>query len=500
MNWLDKAVAWVNPEAGKKRVQSRLALQMMDKSLRKYEAAASGRRTEGWVTTGASTNQDIINALPKLRERARELVKNNPYGKNGIRRIANNVVGTGILPTPIGLPEAEAEKIKQAWKLWGEKTACDFDERLNFYGLQKLVMRTVAKCGECIIRRVRTKYVKGKIPLELQVLEPDFLDSTKNEINLANGGYIMSGIEYNGKGKRVAYWLYKRHPKEFFADLTSDRVDVKDIIHVYELEDPGQVRGVPFAAPSMLRMYDFDDYEDAQLMRQKIAACFSVFITENDNLDPVSGEYEPLERVEPGIIEHLPPGKTVSFAAPPAAEGYDAYSRQVLQGIAAGMGVSYEALTGDLSNVNFSSGRMGWIEFQRNVDDWQWVMLIPTFCDKAWEWFVEAAALAGYAKPGATIEVSWTAPRREMIDPSKEVKALSELVRNGFSSWHSAVKSLGENPDEVMAQLTKDAQAFDKAGLKPACDPRYDTNRVAETPDDNDGEKDGEKEAEKAGK
>lgn len=480
MNWLDKAVAWINPEAGKKRVQSRLALQMLDKSLRRYEAAASGRRTDGWVTTGASTNQDIVNALPRLRERARDLAKNNPYGKNGIRRIANNTVGTGILPTPAGLSEQDTEKIKQAWKLWGEKTACDFDERLNFYGLQKLVMRTVAKCGECIIRRVRTRYEKGKIPLELQVLEPDFLDSTKNEASLKNGGYIISGIEYNSQGKRVAYWLYKRHPKEFFADLVSDRVTVQDIIHVYEQEDPGQVRGVPFATPSMLRMHDFDDYEDAQLMRQKIAACFSVFITENDNLNPSSGEgeYEPLERVEPGIIEHLPPGKTVSFAAPPPAEGYDAYSRQVLQGIAAGMGVSYEALTGDLSHVNFSSGRMGWIEFQRNIDDWQWLMLIPTFCDRAWEWFVEAATLAGYAKAGVPVEVSWTAPRREMIDPYKEVKALSELVRNGFSSWHDAVKSLGDNPDEVMKQLIKDAQAFEGAGLQPVCDPRFDTNRT----------------------
>jgi lambda family phage portal protein len=226
----------------------------------------------------------------------------------------------------------------------------------------------------------------------------------------------------------------------------------------------------------------------AQLMRQKIAACFSVFITENDNLNPMpdGGEYEPLERVEPGIIEHLPPGKTVSFAAPPPAEGYDAYSKQVLQGIAAGMGVSYEALTGDLSNVNFSSGRMGWIEFQRNIDDWQWMMLIPTFCDKAWEWFVEAAALAGYAKTGVMIEVNWTAPRREMIDPSKEVKALSELVRNGFSSWHSAVKSLGENPDEILKQLINDAKAFDKAELKPACDPRYDTNRVTGGPEEKD--------------
>jgi len=41
-------------------------------------------------------------------------------------------------------------------------------------------------------------------------------------------------------------------------------------------------------------------------------------------------------------------------------------------------------------------------------------------------------------------------------------------------------------------QLISDAAAFDKAGIKPACDPRYDTYRTTQHLE-NDKEKDGNK-------
>lgn len=478
MNVVDKIVSFFSPDAGRRRMAGRMALRAMNNSLRKFDAASGGRRTDGWTTVNTSTNIDLVTSLPRLRARSKDLVRNNGYARNGIGRIANNTVGTGIIPTPKNVSDSVNKKITTAWEIWGERLDCDFDGKLNFYGLQKMVMRTVAKSGECIVRRVRTKYKPGVIPLQLQVLEPDFIDSSKNTQPIGGkGAYSVNGIEYDSDGKIKGYWLFSRHPMEWVAE--SKLVPAEDVIHVFDLEDPGQNRGIPFLTSSMLRMRDFDEYEDAQLLRQKIAACFSVFISENASLSPLNIEKptDQLERVEPGIIEHLPPGKTVQFASPPPAEGYDKYSQQVLRAISAGIGVSYEALTNDLSNVNFSSGRMGWIEFQRNIEHWQWLMLIPVFCDKAWNWFVEAAALAGYVKPGTVIAANWTAPRREMIDPVKETQALSEQVRNGFVSWWDAVKSLGENPADMLAQLIKDAAAFDAAGLKPVCDPRFDTNR-----------------------
>lgn len=234
----------------------------------------------------------------------------------------------------------------------------------------------------------------------------------------------------------------------------------------------------------MLRLRDFDEYEDAQLIRQKIAACFSVFITSAE--DPAPGDKNnasdiPLEKVEPGIIEHLPPGKEVSFGNPPAVEGYDVYSNKMLQGVAAGFDLTYEALTNDLSNVNFSSGRMGWIEFGRQVAEWQNEVIVGLLCEGVWKWFVDTLKIAGLYNADE-VSVEWTVPRREMIDPTKETKGLSELVRNGFESKQNVIRQLGGDPEVVMSQIVEDNAAADEAGLKLVSDARHDKPAPTEPP------------------
>jgi lambda family phage portal protein len=284
---------------------------------------------------------------------------------------------------------------------------------------------------------------------------------------------IIHGIEFDSDGKRLGYWLFKHHPgANRRGSLTSEFFKDEDVCHIYFVERPGQVRGVPWMVASMLRMKDFDEYEDAELVRQKIAACFSVFVQDSnpESFSPGSVESDLASRVEPGIIEVLPPGKTVSFASPPVTNGYESYSRKILQGIAVGNGITYETMTGDLSNVNFSSGRMGWLEFHRNITDWQNNMLIPQLCDKVWEWFVTAGAIVGKVKEGT--DASWTPPRREMIDPSKETDAMSKQVRNGFISYSEAVRQLGYDPDDTIEEITSDFAKFDTNGLIMDSDPR----------------------------
>jgi capsid protein len=139
-----------------------------------------------------------------------------------------------------------------------------------------------------------------------------------------------------------------------------------------------------------------------------------------------------------------------------------------LRAIASSYGVTYEVLTGDLSNVNFSSGRMGWIEMQRQISDWQENVLIPA-CDKMWKWFCDGANLKGEISENY-IPVSWTPPRREMIDPVKEIKGMSEEVRNGFTSWSDAVTSRGWDANELINELAREAKLFDDFKLMLACD------------------------------
>ncbi len=467
MNWIDNVIGYINPKIGLIRARNRAALE----AVRKYDAAATGRRTSGWHATGTSANAETAESLIKLRDRARELVRNNPYAKNAIDVIVTNTIGTGIVPRP----REKADILLQKWHKWASTKICDYDSQHTFYGIQALAMRTIAESGEVLIRKRIVNDTTN--PLRLQVLEPDFIDSQQNFPELEGGGYTIQGVEFDKNGKRVAYWLWSRHPGDSTTtSLKSSRVEASDILHIYNIERAGQVRGVPFGASAMLRLRDFDDYEDAQLMRQKIAACFSVFIQDasSDAIGGSSNDDNLPERVEPGIIEKLPAGKTVAFASPPAAEGYGEYTRKVLQAIAIGYGVTYEALTSDLSNVNFSSGRMGWLEFHRRIVHWQNNIIIPRLCDEVWSWFLTSFKITN----GATdsILVDWTPPRREMIDPEKETKAIILAIRAGLISWQEAVREQGYDPDTILSQIQNDNAKFDEKKIILDIDPRVEAN------------------------
>lgn len=470
MELIDKFFLAINPAWAVSRKQNQLHYEMLSKhektsGKRAYEAAAHGPRTEGWFAPDASSTQTVGQALSTLRARSRSLVENNPWASKAVDVLVNNVVGKGIRPM------VKNKRLQQRWNAWAESTACDYDGFHTFYGLQQLVMRTVAATGEaiCIIN-----YVNGQPAI--QVLEGDYLDMSKSSFNInGQGGYTVNGVEFDGSGRKIAYWIHTTNP--FIYKGTSVRVPAERVIHIFHKLRPGQVRGVPFGAPVMLRLRDFDDYEDAQLLRQKVAACHSVFIT-NTNGDSVLGddkdseEYDDIpSRVRPGMILRMAPGQEVQFANPPGAEGYESYSKNQLRAIAAGYGISYEQLTGDLSNVNFSSGRMGWIEVQKNTCTLQDTMMIPMFCAKVWAIFNEFASLK-YATQ-YTDFIKWTPARREMLDPAKELSAMADAIRSGLMTYDEAILGLGGDPDTYLEAIAEFNKKLDEKGLKLQSDPRY---------------------------
>lgn len=471
MNFIDKTIALISPSAGLRRLQKKTALEVIAKGgKRGYEAARNDRRTAGWriLNDGELAPLQEIDIVKK---RSRDLYRNNPYAYKAHNSIADNTTGTGILPA------INDDRLKKVWRDWAGSVNADFDQNLTFYGIQNLCMRTMSVHGSVLVLRIKTK--DKTLPLELKVITSKFLDVSKDTDKTKAGGFIKGGIEFDKSGKRKGYWIYPQDPD---LNFTTESVFWKsdDVIHLFQVEEPGQVQGVPFGAASIMSLRDYDDYADAQLMRQKIAACFSVFITKTDG-ELIDGEAEErLEKVEPGIIEHLEPGKQVSFASPPAAEGYGEYSRNVLSSIASGFGVSYESMTGDLSNVNFSSGRMGWLEYQRRISNWQEFIIIPKLCGKVWIWFVEAGVLAGTIPGNAPQSIEWTAPGRQMIDPAKEIKGLTDQVRAGLMSWQEAVRKLGYSPEEILEEMKISAKLFDEAGLMPVVDPRFDKTSVAQ--------------------
>jgi lambda family phage portal protein len=469
--------AWFTGPAKPVAVEDRKALAHEQSIQARYEGASVGRRYDGWNTvTSGSANAEVYAGIARLRDRSRDLVRNNWAAARAVSVIANNVVGAGIIPSSTS-PGIEAALIA-----WADTTLCDADGLLNLYGLQSAIMRTVVESGECLVLRERRTTSEG-LPLlfQLRVLEGDYID-TLVDGPMPNGNRAIQGVEFDQRGRRVAYHLFESHPgDQLWTGLRSGtrRVPASEVVHVYRPDRPGQVRGVPWLSPVILKLRDFDEYEDAQLLRQKIAACYTAFVRRPDVGVPVDAGALG-ERVEPGMIELLAPGEDVTFGQPPGVDGYADYSRITLREIASGIGLTYEALTGDLSQVNFSSARMGWLEFQRSIDHWREHILRPMFLDRVASWIVDSAELQGFG--AATDVIRWTAPRREMINPVDEIKAAQDAIRAGLTSRAEEIRKLGRDPLDVYREIQEDNAEADRLGLVLDTDPRRDSARINKEP------------------
>jgi lambda family phage portal protein len=416
-----------------------------------------------------------------LRDLARDLGRNNGWTVNGVDIICNNTVNSGITPSPVpGTGVRRAKAAQEAWDSWATNPAeCDVEGRETFYALQYQVMRTVVVSGECLIMR-RWTPGQGALGMRIQVLEPDYIDHYRDGIVTKDAsGKIVSqtvqGVEFDGDGRRQAYWIYKEHPGAMrqVQGYTSERVSADDVIHVLMADRPGQARGVTWLAPVIVALETLAEYEDATLMKAKVSACFSIFVTDDMGTSSPIGEVnsaDTVETLEPGMVHYLRQGQKVDFASPPGENGYDAFTKAQLRRVAAGLGVTYEDLTGDFGNSSFSAMRLSRLRHWQKIYGYQWHMLIPQFCDRVWQWVQQAAIIANLLD--APCAAQWSTVPMPLIEPDKEGKAYSLLVRNGVKTLPEVVREQGKNWDQHLAEIKASNDALDAAGIWLDSDPR----------------------------
>ncbi len=473
---LSRILAAVAPSYAASRAEARVRFEKAEtqraslRSVRnQYDGATHSRRSQGWRRTGRDANAELAGAAQILAQTARDMVRNNPYAERAVSAIASDLVGTGITFEVLRNGEPDVGLTALA-KEHFETTVCDADGRSNLYGLQLLAARTVVESGS-VLARNRPRFARDglPVPFQIQLLEPDHLDANRNGV--FTGGTYLSGIQFDQLGNRQSYWLFPEHPGAMnVRSLQPTPIPARDVLHVFRQDRPGQHHGASWFAPVILAMREFADYQDAQLLRQKIAASWAVF---RIGMEGDDGDYDPeADRssfVEPGAIEDLPMGADIKFANPPGVEGYVDFTKISVRTFATGMNLPYDVF-GDLEAVNFSSGRIGRIAYNRQLDSWTWNMLIPQFCEPAGQWFLRAAQLKGVDVAGCTLK--WTPPRREMLDLATEGPAIRDLVRAGLMDPETAIRERGENPDTVLAAWERWAKKVDKAGLVFDIDPR----------------------------
>jgi lambda family phage portal protein len=350
---------------------------------RQHRTLNYGQRSVG-IGVNAVTQAD----LATLRARSRGADRNSGTFRKAKHAMVNALVGKGIKPqSATGNPELDAA-VDALWSRF--VPVADADDRGDAYWLQRQAVGAWVVSGEVFLRRRSRSMSDGiPIPVEIQALESDMLpltDITPNGGILRDGDVVNQGVVFNAKGKRKWYLMYRNHPSDLIDNFTTFsstevvRIPARDISHVYDADRPGQVRGLPWGACVLEDMVALDEYLYNEAVRQESQSNIAAFITGadpelNQGLGAVEQDAETLEYIDtltPGMVRHLAHGETINFAVPQVSQGLSEYAKQVLHKIAAGWGLSYAQLTGDLTSVNFSSGRMGHLdaaEMQGNSAD-----------------------------------------------------------------------------------------------------------------------------------
>ncbi len=477
MNLLDSLIAAISPATGLARARARAAMGMV----RAYDGAGRGRRMAGWKTSTAGPVSEVRAARVLLRDRSRDLVRNNPWGRRAVTLHVSSLVGTGIRPRPTGTDPRLNKKIAALWDAWAAD--CDHNGRLDFYGLQALAARTDAESGEALMMMIAEgRDSKRAVPLKLQILEPDWL-ADFTQVPLLYTDAEAEGILFNNDGTRRGYKLWNRNINENYAwsvAATGTReVSAADMVHLYQLDRPGQLRGIPRLASVMKPLRDLDDYHDAALMLAKIQSILGVFIEQPGGPGdsplgtPGTDDAGLIETVSPGMIAYMRPGEKASFLAPAMNAPFSDYTRTFLHMIAAGFGLTYHQLTGDLRDANYSSLRAGSLEFRRLIEQQQYLQFIPTFCVPIWKRFISAAILAGQLPDrAADVPVMWTPPRFDLVDPGKDTAAIIAAVRAGLMTMPEAISEMGYDPVTQVEQIAAFYALVDKHGVVLDTDPR----------------------------
>lgn len=450
-----------------------------------YDSADRGPTMRDWRTSPSSADAEDFASRALLRDRARDAERNLWMAERGLTILETKIVGRGCYSrSATGDPALDA-KVNELFDEFAANSSVP--DRQNWYGQQQLLARSWQRDGEVLARpRFRRKSDGLRVPLQIELLEADHLDDTKNEDPITGTmNRIIQGVEYDAIGRVTAYWLWPRHPGDRSIAYTtgqSVRVPASSVFHLFRPKRIGQSRGVTMMSSVLGAMRQHEKRREAERVRARAEAC--VFATvSGDNPDGMapdegldgetvgsSGYVEdqygnPIDRAQPGGIYNVSHGHELNLHAPAPSGGYETAIRVEERAIASGLGLMYEHF-GDLSQVNWASYRVGDVITREIVDAWRENVLEPMLVTPVWEAFIEACILAGELAPragGYPVVHRW--PVHQEMDREAGAKADTAEMRSGLTSLEILAESKGRDLGELIASHARVKKAMEAAGL-----------------------------------
>lgn len=434
---------------------------------RSYAAAKGGRLTAGWYAPNNSADSELVTSLTQLRARSRALMRDAPYAKRIRTVVVNNVIGSGIgmqaavESTRGNRNDRVNDDIEAAWREWSCAEYCHTGGKLNFGDLERQLFAQIVEAGEIFVRVHLRSFGGSRVPLSLEIIEPERI-ADDFQTSPASGAVLRMGVEVDEFHRPLAFWIRQQHPSEFLAQQAPRdrvaRVPAESMFHLHLVDRWPQTRGEPWLHSVARRLNDMDGYSEAEIVAARAAASYMGIIESPEAMDNETVDGEPADfDLEPGAVKHLMPGeKFTSFDPSRPNPNMEGFLRYMLREVVAGAMTSYEAVSRDYSQSNYSSSRLALLD---DRDTWRTLQawFIRAFREPLHKLFMQQATLAGAipsvpamaygANPDKFNAVQFKPRGWSWVDPTKEVEAYIAAVKAGFMTVGDVIALTGSGRD-----------------------------------------------------
>jgi lambda family phage portal protein len=507
MNPVDRVISLFAPGTALKMATARKRLEILDTGYSHHGASRVKKSMLGWLFRGGSPDDDITRNIRTLAERTRDLYMGNAIANAAIKTAKTNVVGSGLQLNPqidvevLGLSDDDADnwerQVSREWALWSGNKNCDAARMCDFNQLQQLAFLSVLLSGDALTLLPIIPRAGSLYDLRVQLIEADRLC---NPYDIPEDATTMAGVTVGDYGEPQAYYVAKYHPLSLLNMRLNEWTKIlafgpktgrRNVLHLLDMERPGQRRGVPYLAPVIEALKQLGRYTYAELMAAVVSGLFTGFIT-TDNPEDSPGE-DPLPGIVTGTSEddeqrsdiklgngtivELAPGEKIESVNPGRPNAtFDPFVLAVLRQVGAALEIPMELLVKHFT-ASYSASRAALLEawkFFRHRRAW----LASDFCQPIYEeWLSEAVAKGRIKAPGffadpivraAWCKAEWNGPSQGQLDPDKEVKAAERRVQNGFSTRARETAELtGGDFAANVRQRAKEEKLMREAGLQP---------------------------------
>lgn len=480
-SFLDKSIAVFSPERALRRKEARTKLEL---SATLHRGAETSRLMADWILGRSNPTPDCWE-LDTLRERSRDLNRNDPVACGATDTLGINIIGSGLKPqskiraSVLGIADdaaisyqKQAESIFEAWS-----AGADAGNRLNFDEIQFLALRKIIEDGEVFAIPTWANEPWRNLRRVIEMAESERCASDKEEFD--------QGIQLGTRGQPLAYSFSIGNASDILAKPSFKVVAARDakgrpnVLHVFRSNRIGQIRGVPAFAPAMSFFKHLSDYLEAEVVSARVAACLAVFVTSGDpmglasaNSSGAGADGNRIQTIEPGLVHYLGNGESINVVDPKRpGDAFASFVEGVLRLIGVSLGMPYELLLKDFSKTNYSSARAALLEGRRQFMGWRnW--FAPKFCQPIWCMVLEEAYLRGqfdvpdfYAYQSEYCRCSWIGGAWGWVDPVKEVEASKMAMDYGLSTLAEEVAGQGRDWEEVLEQKAKEQKKITELGL-----------------------------------